>query len=79
MKLIGLQAKLNRMRLAGFTIGEDCYNELIEWGKLRNALSHCPPEWYGYVTLNEDDIKEYIALLKKVIAAWNKEMISIYP
>jgi hypothetical protein len=72
-KLIGLKAKLNRMQKTGFTISPDDYEELLEWGELRNALSHCPPERYGYVDLFEADIQEYISLIKKVISVWDKE------
>jgi hypothetical protein len=71
-KLIGLKAKLRKMIDSGYTISPDDYDALIEWGELRNALSHCPPEWYGYVDLFEADILEYISLIKKVIFVWDK-------
>ena len=77
LKLVGLKAKLKKMREAGYTIDQQDYDDLIEWGYLRNALSHCPPERYCYVALSEDDIKEYIGLIKKVISLWDKEKPNI--
>jgi len=72
-KLIGLKAKLKKMKDSGYTLSSDDYDTLLEWGELRNALSHCPPEWYGYVDLFEADIQEYISLIKKVISTWESE------
>jgi len=71
-KLIGLKAKLNKMKDAGYEISSDDNDALLEWGELRNALSHSPPEWYGYIDLGEADILEYISLIKKVISVWDK-------
>jgi len=38
----------------------------LNWGKLRNALSHHPPEQYRPCGLEESDLKEYYELLKRV-------------
>jgi hypothetical protein len=75
-KLIGLKAKLEEMKKNCYSIDATDYDELLLRGKLRNALSHCPPEQYGYVDLFEKDIQEYIALIKKVTSAWDRELES---
>ena len=49
----------------GYTIKKEDYNELLEWGSLKNALSHFPPEEYRQIDLQENDIVEYFELLKK--------------
>lgn len=75
-KLIGLKAKLEAMKVKKYSIDPNDYDELLEWSKLRNAISHCPPNWYGYIDLKEDDILEYIALIKRVTSKWNTELES---
>jgi hypothetical protein len=72
--LIGLKSKLDKMKEEGFAINIDDYNELLEWGRLRNALSHCPPEQYRPIALGEDDINDYVSLVKKVISVWDKSI-----
>ncbi|MGB9006424.1 MAG: hypothetical protein WCB96_11930 [Candidatus Aminicenantales bacterium] len=74
-KLIGLKAKLNKIKDSGFPISQNDYESLIDWGELRNALSHCPPEKYGDVDLKEEDIKEFIALIKRVMSVWDKKIV----
>lgn len=43
------------------------FDQLLEWGNLRNALSHFPPEQFRPLNLNEKDIQEYIDLLESVL------------
>ncbi len=64
--LQGLKAKLNFVKKLEYVVFEEDFNELIEWGKLRNALSHNPPERYRPSGLREDDVKEYLGLIKRV-------------
>ena len=73
-KLIGLKAKLDAIRGNKFSIETSDYDELLEWGKLRNAISHCPPETYGYVDLREEDVLEYMDLIKRIISKWDIEL-----
>ena len=76
--LFGLKAKLNAMETVGYTIDQKDYDELIEWGNLRNNLSHFPPEHYRPGFLVESDISEYKELLNKVCAQWRKERAGVW-
>ena len=49
-------------------IFDNDFNDILECGKLRNALAHFPPEKYRPGLINEDDVKEYVALVKKVLS-----------
>jgi hypothetical protein len=71
--LSGLRAKLEAMRNAGYSISATQVNALLEWAKLRNALSHSPPEQYRPVWIEERDLLEYRALLGEICAAWRAE------
>lgn len=71
--LIGLKAKLDAMRDAGYTIEQDDYDEMINWGNLRNALSHAPPEQYRPGPLKEEDIVEYKSLVERLCQQWRLE------
>lgn len=64
--LVGLKAKLDLTRKVSNRISQSDYNELLEWGKLRNALSHFPPEQYRPGFIEMSDFDEYLILLKKV-------------
>lgn len=64
---IGLRNKLAFVRKEGFFIDEADFQELLKWGKLRNALSHFPPEQFRPGTLEQEDIEEYLSLVKRVI------------
>lgn len=72
-RLIGLKAKLNAVRNVGYTLKQDDYTELIRWGKLRNALSHAPPEQHRPGPLHEDDIVEYKSFIKRLCQQWFSE------
>lgn len=72
-RLIGLKSKLEFVRKKGIVIEESDFQELIDWGNLRNALSHFPPEQYRPSGLNEDDLVEYCDLVRRVIVAFNNQ------
>ncbi len=65
-KLLGLKSKLDYTRKVSKKINQEDYNELLEWGKLRNALSHFPPEQYRPSLIQESDFNEYFILVKRV-------------
>ncbi len=69
-RLNGFKAKLVALRKAGFTLSESEYDELIHWVKLRNALTHAPPEVFRPVLLMETDVIEYRGILKKLYFRW---------
>lgn len=71
--LRGIKAKLDQMRKSGFNINQDDYDELILWARLRNALSHVPPEQYRPGPLSEEDVSDYLALLKRVCSLWRSQ------
>jgi hypothetical protein len=62
----GFMAKLAVVRETGFTISDDEVNELERWNKLRNMLTHVPPEGYHPVAVDELDAKEYSDLVTKL-------------
>lgn len=63
----GLKRIISAVRRLGYSISEAELEEIRDWAKLRNALSHQPPEMYYPVSIDENDILEYIELLKKVL------------
>lgn len=69
-RLLGLKAKLDAIRAAGYPLSDQNYDDLISWGKLRNALSHAPPEQYRPGPLRDADVFEYKALVKRLTKAW---------
>jgi hypothetical protein len=69
--LLGLKSKLNFVRTKT-NINQSYFDELIEWGKLRNALSHFPPEQYRPSLIQESDFNEYLKLLNRI----TKDIIS---
>ena len=71
--LIGLKVKLDAVRDTGYTLDQEDYDELINWGNLRNALSHAPPEQYRPGPLNEEDIVEYKSLIEGLCQQWRSE------
>jgi hypothetical protein len=72
--LLGLKAKLDAMRLAGYTVPAQEYDELLEWAKLRNALSHAPPGPYRPVWLEEPDLLEYRDIIVRLCRLWRTEI-----
>jgi len=75
--LRGIKAKLDAMKEAGYTIEQVDYDELLEWAKLRNVLSHFPLEQYRPGPLREEDIIEYKELLEKVCRKWREQQPQI--
>ena len=73
--LFGLKAKLDAMITAGYTISSEVYDELLEWSKLRNALSHCPPEQFHPVALDDEDINEYLGIVKPLVSGWQSDRV----
>lgn len=71
--LVGLSAKLTAISSAGYVTAADQETELIAWGKLRNLLSHMPPEQHRPIAVGREDIEEYVALLKQVCASWDTQ------
>lgn len=65
-ELGGLRKKLDKVKALGYIIVDTDYNELIEWSKLRNALSHFPTEKYRPVSLDREDIIEYKELVERI-------------
>lgn len=65
-KLRGLKSKLDYINSLGFKINKTDYDEILEWAKLRNALSHFPPEQFHPAQVTENDVKQYLKLLKRV-------------
>ena len=66
--LVGLNAKIKAAKDCGFKISDEDVVELKSWANLRNALSHAPPEQYRPVPLEENDIIEYIELVKRILS-----------
>jgi len=78
-KMQGLKAKLNFVKDLGFTISDKDFQELIDWGQLRNALSHNPPEQYRPAGLGADDIRDYVQLVKRLTADLKKQKSKTHP
>ena len=76
-RLIGLKSKLEALKSNGYTITQEEIDELLLWAKLRNALSHAPPEQYRPAPLLEEDVLEYQAFVKSLYLRWlsEKEMV----
>ena len=55
-RMLGLSAKLDAMKKAGYSIKDVEYQEIVSWASLWNALSHSPPEQYRPVPLTEEDV-----------------------
>lgn len=69
----GFMAKLTRARESGFTMSDDEANELEQWNKLRNMLTHVPPEDYHPVAIDELDAKEYSHLITNLSRRWEDQ------
>jgi hypothetical protein len=76
-KLPGLKAKLDALREAGYKIDAADYDELLEWAKVRNQLSHYPPPSYGFGPLEYDDVEEYHKLCIKICDSIKKQRQSM--
>ena len=69
----GLAKKLKGLREKGYSISDKDFNELIEWGQIRNALSHFPPSAYSHGILNEGDVEEYLNLCRRIVTDLNDQ------
>ena len=72
-RLFGLKRKIEAVKSDGYSITQEDEEEILEWAKLRNALSHFPPEQYRPGTLNKSDVMEYAKLIKRQISIWGNE------
>ena len=68
--LDGLKKKLDAMVAAGFNVSDADRDELLAWARLRNALSHAPPESYRPGPLTEADVLEYRDLVVRLCRDW---------
>ena len=73
----GLAKKLKGLREKGFKVSDNDFNELIEWGQIRNGLSHFPPSTYMNGILEENDVKEYLTLCKRIITDLDDQKKSV--
>jgi hypothetical protein len=64
--LPGLKKKLDLIQKDGFKIDTADYDEILLWAKLRNALTHNPPEAYRPHGLTFEDVSEYSNLVARV-------------
>ena len=71
--LVGLRKKLLAIRSAGYSLSDSDYDDLISWGRVRNALSHAPPEQYRPGSLGREDIQEYQRLVTRLCETWRAE------
>lgn len=65
-KLTGLKRKMDAVRKQGYRIDKTEYEEILLWGKLRNALTRNPPEAYRPHGLSIEDVSEYSDLVTRV-------------
>lgn len=72
-ELHGLNAKLDALQRASYSVSTSDRTALLEWARLRNALSHVPPEPYRPVKLSESDLIEYRDLVVRLCTAWREE------
>ena len=72
-KLFGLNKKLKALKKKGYSLSNEEYEELLRWAKLRNVISHAPPEQIKPAPIGEQDIVEYCFFVKKLYARWISE------
>jgi hypothetical protein len=76
--LIGFWTKLRALKEAGYRLDAKDEKELMDWARLRNLLSHAPPEHFHPIAIDRLDVEEYVALLKKVCAQWDSQHAAIH-
>lgn len=64
--LPGLKKKFDTVLKQGYKIDKSQYDEILLWSKIRNALTHNPPEAYKPHGLTIDDLSEYCDLVSGV-------------
>jgi hypothetical protein len=72
-KLNGFKAKIEALQSFGYRIEQEEIDELLLWSRLRNAVSHAPPEEFFPAPIFEEDIVEYHGLVKELYLRWQKE------
>ena len=70
----GMRAKLEAMEAAGYSLQPELRQQLLEWVKLRNALSHTPPEQFRPIWIEESDVIEFKELLANICLTWRAEL-----
>jgi len=75
--LIGLEAKLKAVAASGYQINTNDLEALRAWGRLRNLLSHMPPEHFHPVAIDREDVEEYVSLVKRVCQHWSGQRSKI--
>ena len=73
IQLPGLKSKLTVLKKQGYSVSNEEFEELLLWAKLRNAISHAPPEQFRPVFITEQDIVEYSVFLKNLCVRWLSE------
>jgi len=76
--LLGLRAKLDAMRQAGYSVTDEDAAELLRWANLRNTLSHAPPEQYRPIHLDREDLLEYKAFVESLCKVWRQQETAIH-
>jgi hypothetical protein len=67
----GLTARLAEMDRRGFRLAADDKGELDQWYRLRNELAHDVPDHIHGSRLTEEDLDEFVGLLKRIIGTWS--------
>ena len=70
----GMRAKLEAMEAAGYSLQPELRQQLLEWVRLRNALSHTPPEQFRPIWMEESDVIEFKELLANICLTWRAEL-----
>jgi hypothetical protein len=65
--------RLAAMRDWGYSLRPEEERELLVWARLRNALSHRPPEQFRPAGIGEQDVLDYRDLLKSIYQRWSAE------
>jgi hypothetical protein len=66
---LGIKGKMDRLIELGYKIDLNDRDELMKWARLRNALSHFPPEEFRPSDLSRTDLAEYTELASRVICS----------
>ena len=71
-KLMGFKQLLIEIQ-KNYSITKKEIQELLLWANVRNSISHSPPEQHGSIVVTEEDIIEYLTLVKKLYIRWQRE------
>lgn len=75
--LVGFKSKILAVIETGYALPEHLVSELSQWAKLRNLLSHAPPEHFSPIAIHRQDVEEYVSLLERVCALLDEQKPSI--